>query len=276
MSAGPLQHWLDAAGRYPLLRKDEELMLSRLVRQAQSPEATPAQIKAGRRAHDRMFRANTRLVFSTARKFFHRIRANSGLTPEDLLQEGCIGLNRAIELFDSERGYAFSTYATLWIQQAVRRVLEQNNNGPIRLPVCITQLLNKARNAPAHVRTREQMLDYLQVSEKQLAHAEASLQRSYTVSLEVQLGSEESLTLGDAVADPRSEPMLILDQQLAWEAIEAALAPEHLELLQRNELGGEKLLGLAEERGQTRIELVRELAEAKEQAAERLRDFAAA
>ena len=122
---GDIQAWLNAAGRYPLLSKAEEVHLGTLVQRSQQPDATPGEIRAGARAKDRFIRCNLRLVISISKKYLPRIKSNPALAHSDLLQEGVIGLNRAVEKFDPERGYKFSTYGTLWIRQAMGALLLQ-------------------------------------------------------------------------------------------------------------------------------------------------------
>ena len=128
--------WLAGAGRYPLLTPAQEITYGNAVRAWQDhpdgPAGAPPRIRrAGLRARERLVCSNLRLVASACRGWFHRAQA-VGLEREDVLQIGAVGLQRAAEKFDPARGYKFSTYATLWITQGVRRVCA--SGGLIRVP----------------------------------------------------------------------------------------------------------------------------------------------
>jgi RNA polymerase primary sigma factor len=140
---------MKGASRIPLLTASEEIELARLVQRSTQPEATPAEIRAGRRAKERMISANLRLVSKIALKKTHKIKSMSGISVEDLLQEGVLGLNRAVELFDPEKGYKFSTYAYWWVTQSIGRALEYS--GMIRIPLATQQLHSKVTRALANL-----------------------------------------------------------------------------------------------------------------------------
>jgi RNA polymerase primary sigma factor len=137
-----------------LLRADEELSLIRQIRAGETAvarlvgvSATNGQTEilrqladAGKTARDRMLLANARLAFSIAKSF----QGKSQLELFDLIQEGLIGVNRAINTFDPDRGYKFSTYATHWIQQHIRRAFDDKGS-TIRIPIHAIELLRKAR-----------------------------------------------------------------------------------------------------------------------------------
>ena len=140
--------FLNQAGRVPLLTHEEELLLGRSVQEWLALEIegspTPEQkriIRRGQKAKDRMFNANLRLVVSIAKRY---TRAVTKLELADLIQEGCIGLNRAIEKFDPARGYKFSTYSYWWIRQGITRAINQLER-TIRLPINATEQINKLR-----------------------------------------------------------------------------------------------------------------------------------
>ena len=116
-----LQQFLNEARRYPLLTAAEEIELAKRIERGDMA------------AKDRMINSNLRLVVSIAKKY-----QGQGLTLGDLIQEGVIGLIRAAEKFDWRRGFKFSTYATLWIRQAIQRGLH-NTSRTIRMPVHIAQ-----------------------------------------------------------------------------------------------------------------------------------------
>ena len=139
---GNIDPFLSEMGRIPLLTAAEEITLGSAVQLSRSPEATPSQQRAGRRAKDRMIQANLRLVVAVSRKYLHRQIGQLELG--DLVQEGCIGLNRAVEKFDPELGYKFSTYAYWWIRQGITRAIAEKSR-TIRLPIHITEMLNKLK-----------------------------------------------------------------------------------------------------------------------------------
>src|SRR2546430_8197960 len=116
MTTDSLQLFLNEAGRYPLLTAAEEVELSKLIE------------RGDQQAKDRMINSNLRLVVSIAKKY-----QGHGLSLLDLIQEGIIGLIRAVEKFDWRRGYKFSTYATWWIRQAGQGCVA-NNSGTYRIP----------------------------------------------------------------------------------------------------------------------------------------------
>src|SRR3954454_24219191 len=119
----PLALFLDQAGRWRLLRPDEERMLARAIE------------RGNKAAKERMINANLRLVVSLARRY---APANPELGLLDLIQEGMLGLIRAVEKFDWRRGFRFSTYATWWIRQAIERGIASKARH-VRLPVNVLQ-----------------------------------------------------------------------------------------------------------------------------------------
>ncbi len=157
MTTDSLQLFLNEAGRYPLLTAAEEVELAKLIE------------RGDQRAKDRMINSNLRLVVSIAKKY-----QGHGLSLLDLIQEGIIGLIRAVEKFDWRRGYKFSTYATWWIRQAVQRGVA-NKSRTIRIPV--------------HIVEREQKI--------------ARAERELTLKLERQPTDEEVGEDGEAVAEAR-------------------------------------------------------------------------
>src|SRR5688572_19161776 len=128
-----LQLFLNEAARYPLLTAAEEVELAKLIE------------RGDKAAKDRMINSNLRLVVSIAKKY-----QGHGLSLLDLIQEGIIGLIRAVEKFDWRRGFKFSTYATWWIRQAVQRGIA-NKAREIRLPVHIADRERKIARAEARL-----------------------------------------------------------------------------------------------------------------------------
>src|SRR5438128_1510364 len=131
-----LQLFFNAARKYPLLTAAEEVELAQRIE------------KGDVEAKDRMINSNLRLVVSVARKY-----QGHGLSLGDLVQEGMLGLIRAAEKFDWRRGFKFSTYATLWIRQAIQRGLE-NSSRTIRLPVHIAQRERKINRTERELATK--------------------------------------------------------------------------------------------------------------------------
>jgi RNA polymerase sigma factor (sigma-70 family) len=140
MSADSMKDYLVEIGRFPLLTGEQEIQLSRQVRrmielQAMEGERTKAElreIKRGQRARETMMNCNLRLVVHIAKRYTTRLKCN-GLELMDLIQEGAIGLNRAVELFDGTKGYKFSTYAYWWVRQSITRAIDTKER-LIRVP----------------------------------------------------------------------------------------------------------------------------------------------
>lgn len=117
--------FLAISGRYALLNKKQEIELGRRIQKwLQHPEPVPKSVeRSGRRARDQFVLSNMRLVTKIAKSYTRRL-AGTGLSFEDLLQEGVLGLQRAAEKYDPECGYAYSTYATWWVRQSLTRAFE--------------------------------------------------------------------------------------------------------------------------------------------------------
>jgi RNA polymerase primary sigma factor len=206
-----LQLFLNEMARYPLLTADEEVELAKLIE------------RGDKAAKDRMVNSNLRLVVSIAKKY-----QGHGLSLLDLIQEGIIGLIRAVEKFDWRRGYKFSTYATWWIRQAVQRGVA-NKARTIRMPVHIVdrerkiaraerELLTKLGRAPSLEEiAKEAKLPLKQVREVQnAARAVTSLDRP--------VGAEGDAALGDLVAGAEAPPEEELEISLRQEALRKAVA----------------------------------------------------
>ena len=189
--------------RLPTAKIAEDAVVSALKDQEDALEAWWDVIeRRGRSSAEALTNSNLRLVVSVARKYLNR-----GLPLLDLIQEGNLGLMRAVEKFDSHRGYKFSTYATWWIRQAVSRALADQGR-TIRLPVHVVErlqqlnsaerkLLRKLDREPKAAELAEE-LDWPEENIESLLQ-----QRQHTVSLETPVGDEES-TLEDFIQDTSS------------------------------------------------------------------------
>ncbi|MFI2432008.1 RNA polymerase sigma factor [Streptomyces sp. NPDC018693] len=214
-SADLFRQYLREIGRIPLLTAAEEVELARRVEAGLFAEEklrlTPdldselavdldRLVVMGRMAKRRLIEANLRLVVSVAKRYVGR-----GLTMLDLVQEGNLGLIRAVEKFDYARGYKFSTYATWWIRQAMSRALADQAR-TIRVPVHVVELINRV------VRVQRRMLQergYEPTPDEVAAHLELPPERvsevlrlaQEPVSLHAPVGEEDDVALGDLIED---------------------------------------------------------------------------
>jgi len=211
-SLDSLRLYLRSIGRVQLLTAEQEVTLARRIE------------RGDMEAKQRMIEANLRLVVSIAKSYLGR-----GLTFLDLIQEGSMGLIRAVEKFDYRRGYKFSTYATWWIRQAVTRAIADKGR-TIRIPVHMVEKLNKV----VHVeRQLVQQLGREPTSEEIAAELETNVREvrdvlrmaQQPVSLEKPIGEEEESELGDFVEDQTAEsPFELASERLRRENLRRALA----------------------------------------------------
>ena len=211
-SLDSLRLYLRSIGRVQLLTAEQEVSLARRIE------------RGDMMAKQRMIEANLRLVVSIAKSYLGR-----GLTFLDLIQEGSMGLIRAVEKFDYRRGYKFSTYATWWIRQAVTRAIADKGR-TIRIPVHMVEKLNKV----VHVeRQLVQQLGREPTSEEIAAELETNVREvrdvlrmaQQPVSLEKPIGEEEESELGDFVEDQTAEsPFELASERLRRENLRRALA----------------------------------------------------
>jgi RNA polymerase primary sigma factor len=211
-SLDSLRLYLRSIGRVALLTAEQEVALAKRIERGDMV------------AKQRMIEANLRLVVSIAKSYLGR-----GLTFLDLIQEGSMGLIRAVEKFDYRRGYKFSTYATWWIRQAVTRAIADKGR-TIRIPVHMVEKLNKV----VHVeRQLVQQLGREPTSEEIAAELETNVREvrdvlrmaQQPVSLEKPIGEEEESELGDFVEDQTAEsPFELASERLRRENLRRALA----------------------------------------------------
>jgi RNA polymerase primary sigma factor len=210
--------YLREISRVPLLTADEEVALAqrmeegrlalRELSQAVNDEEQQQQllwtIQDGQAAREHLVQANSRLVVSVAKKYLGR-----GVPFLDLIQEGNIGLIRALRKFDYRRGYKFSTYATWWIRQAVTRAIADQAR-TIRVPVHMYEQINRLRQTTNTLSqqlgrdpTREELAAELNLSMRKLQQIMRTAQRP--LSLEMPVGEEENSSLADLIEDDNAE-----------------------------------------------------------------------
>ena len=263
-----LQAFLNRIGRYRLLRPDEELELARRIEQGDLA------------AKDRMICSNLRLVVSVAR--LYSAHAGPGVPFLDLVQEGMLGLIRAVEKFDWRRGYKFSTYATWWIRQAVARALADKAR-TIRMPVHIVERLQKMNRAERTLWTqlgREPTLGEIAEEASLPIQQELEVRAAAraSASLDQPVGEQEDAVFGDFVAGDDPLPEEEVEVSLRSQALTAALLSlperERAVLVLRYGLGDSepktleeigRRLGLTRERvRQIELESLRRLATLRE------------
>ena len=187
----PVKVYLKEIGRVPLLNPDEEIKLAQAIK-----EGGPA----GDRAKQRLSEANLRLVVSIAKRYVGR-----GMQFLDLIQEGNLGLIKAVEKFDYTKGFKFSTYATWWIRQAITRAIADQAR-TIRIPVHMVETINKVKKVSSqllhengHEPSAEEIAERLEMPVDKVREIMRVAQEP--VSLETPIGEEEDSHLGDFIPD---------------------------------------------------------------------------
>jgi RNA polymerase primary sigma factor len=219
MTSDSLQLFLNEAGRYPLLTAAEEVELAKRVE------------LGDKAAKDRMVNSNLRLVVSIAKKY-----QGHGLSLLDLIQEGIIGLIRAVEKFDWRRGFKFSTYATWWIRQAVQRGVA-NKSRTIRIPVHIVEREQKIARAERELLaqldrqpTDEEIAKKSKLLVKHVREVRAAART--VASLDKAVGDESDTSFGDLVAqdsaDVEAEVVVGLGEDALHRAIDTLPEREKL------------------------------------------------
>ncbi|NDD68540.1 MAG: RNA polymerase sigma factor, RpoD/SigA family [Synechococcaceae bacterium WB9_4xC_028] len=233
-SSDPISWYLATIGRIPLLTPAEEIELGnqvqammRLTEDGTVPadaESHSAQdrrmIRVGKRAKERMMKANLRLVVSVAKKY-----QGKGLELLDLIQEGSLGLERAVEKFDPTRGYKFSTYAFWWIRQSMTRAIACQSR-TIRLPVHLSERLTTIRKVTldlAHkLGAMPSRMEIAEAMEMPMDELDSLLRQALTTSsLDAPVNGEEGRSfLGDLIADSNSdEPLDKVEQSIHHEQL---------------------------------------------------------
>jgi RNA polymerase primary sigma factor len=205
-----LQLFLREAGRHPLLNAAQEVELAKRIE------------RGDRLAKQRMIQSNLRLVVSIAKNY-----RNQGLPFLDLIQEGTLGLIRAVEKFDWRRGYKFSTYATWWIRQAVARALADKAR-TIRMPVHIVERLQKMNRAERNLwaqlgrePTLDEIADAANLPVHQAKEVRAAARAS--TSLDAPIGDAEDAVVGDFVAGDGPLPDEVVEDSLRSQTLAEAL-----------------------------------------------------
>ena len=215
-SADSVKAYLQEIGSIPRLTPEEEVETARLIQ-----EGTPEQQKL---AKEKMINANLRLVVSNAKEYMKR-----GLSLQDLIQEGNIGLMRAVEKFDYTKGFRFSTYATWWIRQAIIRAIANQAHG-IRIPVHVTEQINRIKKVqrqmvqelgrePSIQDLAERLPDYTPERIEEILQLAVD-----PVSLESPTGEEDDNQMIDFIRDTNAiDPSEIAQNEATHAQIDAAL-----------------------------------------------------
>lgn len=212
-----LGQYLKEIGRHTLLTQRDEVELAKAIeagteaqQQLDSPDTKPSKeerirlqrlVREGEKARKRFLESNLRLVVSIAKKYTN----SSGMPLLDLIQEGNLGLMRAVEKFDYRRGFKFSTYATWWIRQAITRAIADKSR-VIRVPVHMTEVVTKLNQArqrlEAELGRRPSQLELARATQLPVEKVRLALESIYDVaSLHETIGEDEETELEDLIED---------------------------------------------------------------------------
>lgn len=249
--------------RYPLLKPEEEVELANRIRYLNEVEELRSRLShelgrpvtklelakaiglterqlehrlhRSRVAKRKMIRSNLRLVVSIAKRYINR-----GVPFLDLIQEGALGLNRATEKFDPDKGYKFSTYAYWWIRQGITRTIA-NDSRTIRLPVHIVEKLNKLKSTQRDLKrqlnrnpTEAELAEALEVTPEQLQNLQQVHRRS--LSLNYRVGKDEDTELVDLLEDaearsPESQMSETMLRQEIWDVLGNVLTEREKDII---------------------------------------------
>jgi RNA polymerase primary sigma factor len=228
----PVRMYLREIGRVPLLTAEEEVRLAQIMERGKAERVkielhrgpiSRRYIAEGEEAQRRLTEANLRLVVSVAKKYIGR-----GMNLLDLIQEGNIGLIRAVEKFDYTKGYKFSTYATWWIRQAITRAIADQAR-TIRIPVHMVETINRLIRISRRLLqdlgrepTSEEIAEQMEISAEKVREIIKVSQEP--VSLETPIGEEDDSHLGDFIEDHTAlAPADAASHQLLKEQVEDVL-----------------------------------------------------
>ncbi|WP_165423918.1 RNA polymerase sigma factor RpoD [Ktedonosporobacter rubrisoli] len=228
----PVRMYLREIGRVPLLTAEEEVRLAQLMERGKQERLRAERLKVppmrryieeGEEAQRRLTEANLRLVVSVAKKYIGR-----GMNLLDLIQEGNIGLIRAVEKFDYNKGFKFSTYATWWIRQAITRAIADQAR-TIRIPVHMVETINRLIRISRRLLqdlgrepTSEEIAEQMEISAEKVREIIKVSQEP--VSLETPIGEEDDSHLGDFIEDHTAlAPADAASHQLLKEQVEDVL-----------------------------------------------------
>ena len=199
-TSDPVRMYLKEIGQYPLLTADQEIDLSKKIEAGHQPDATESEKNAAKFAQQQLTEANLRLVVSIAKRYVGR-----GMPFLDLIQEGNIGLIKAVEKYDYRKGFKFSTYATWWIRQAITRAIADQAR-TIRIPVHMVETINKLIRVQRQLLqelgrepTPEEIGKEMNMSPERVREIQNMSQEP--VSINTPIGEEEDSRLGDFIPD---------------------------------------------------------------------------
>jgi RNA polymerase nonessential primary-like sigma factor len=233
-----IRTYLKEIGKYPLLSTQQEIVLGKQVQQMQTVKQLAQQmcpsdrdaylssreiqtiIFVGEKSKRQMITANLRLVVSTAKKY-----QNRNMEFLDLIQEGGLGLCRAVEKFDPTKGYKFSTYAYWWIRQAITRAISEKSR-TIRLPIHINERLTKIKQARSKLSqslgrnpTIREVSQLLGIDSSKVKKYLEILQGQHTISLNIRCGESKENELGELLESGGLSIEEYVDQELAKDQV---------------------------------------------------------
>ena len=267
--------YLQEIGRVPLLSAEDEVRLAQAIERgraaaerlageeelaADKREELEAAVHAGNAAREHLTSANLRLVVSVARRYMHR-----GVPLNDLIQEGNLGLMRAVEKFDWSRGFKFSTYATWWIRQAVTRCIADDAR-TIRIPVHLVDVVNRMARVAGQLHqdlerepTDEEISQLVRLSVDRIR--ELARISPQPVSLDNLVGEDQETSLGDMIPDEAGES---LEDAAEYRLLQDQLQATLLTLTPRERHVIERRFGLEGEPEGTLTEIGKEIGVTRE------------